>query len=195
MFDQFRLLRGDVDANFSGRDWNLASAMVAKGQAAFQIMGDWAKGEFTATHLKLGEDILCSSSPRNAPGGYSYVVNSLSFFTKQRNSPAPTPGQILLAKVVMTPGVEAKANLAKGSVPAISGVDMSSFDSCAKDSANELASADKAGTLVPAVFGGTVDVASVRGAVIDTATKFFNSSMSSKDGANTLADALAAVKP
>ena len=29
-----------------GRDWNLASAMVIKGKAAMQIMGDWAKGEF-----------------------------------------------------------------------------------------------------------------------------------------------------
>lgn len=36
-FDQMRKLRGYVDANFSGRDWNLATAMVMNGEAAFQI--------------------------------------------------------------------------------------------------------------------------------------------------------------
>ena len=41
-----RKMRGYVDSNFSGRDWNLATAMVMNGEAAFQIMGDWAKGEF-----------------------------------------------------------------------------------------------------------------------------------------------------
>ena len=48
VFDQLRRLRGYVDEGFSGRDWNLATAMVMNGQAAFQIMGDWAKGEFLA---------------------------------------------------------------------------------------------------------------------------------------------------
>ena len=42
-FDQMRTMRGYVDPNFSGRDWNLATAMVMNGEAAFQIMGDWAK--------------------------------------------------------------------------------------------------------------------------------------------------------
>ena len=45
VFDQMRKLRGYVDGNFSGRDWNLATAMVMNGEAAFQIMGDWAKGD------------------------------------------------------------------------------------------------------------------------------------------------------
>ena len=43
VFDQMRIMRGFVDSNFSGRDWNLATAMVMNGEAAFQIMGDWAK--------------------------------------------------------------------------------------------------------------------------------------------------------
>jgi glucose/mannose transport system substrate-binding protein len=45
-FQRMETLRGFVDDNFSGRDWNLASAMVINGEALFQIMGDWAKGEF-----------------------------------------------------------------------------------------------------------------------------------------------------
>jgi len=39
VFDQMRVLRGYVDPNFPGRDWNLATAMVMNGEAAFQHHG------------------------------------------------------------------------------------------------------------------------------------------------------------
>ena len=63
VFDRMRTLRGYVDDNFSGRDWNLATAMVMNGEAAMQIMGDWAKGEIVAADLTPGEDILCTLAP------------------------------------------------------------------------------------------------------------------------------------
>ncbi len=44
-FDRMAKLRTYVDDNFSGRDWNLASAMVINGEAGMQMMGDWAKGQ------------------------------------------------------------------------------------------------------------------------------------------------------
>ena len=46
VFDKMGKLKEYVDADFSGRDWNLASAMVIEGKAGMQLMGDWAKGEF-----------------------------------------------------------------------------------------------------------------------------------------------------
>jgi glucose/mannose transport system substrate-binding protein len=52
-----------VDDNFSGRDWNLASAMVINGEALFQIMGDWAKGEFVNAGKTAGEDFTCFRVP------------------------------------------------------------------------------------------------------------------------------------
>ncbi|CAN0605641.1 unnamed protein product, partial [Ectocarpus sp. 12 AP-2014] len=47
VFAQMGEIRGMVDENFSGRDWNLATSMVISGEAAMKIMGDWAKGELT----------------------------------------------------------------------------------------------------------------------------------------------------
>ncbi len=47
VFERMAKLRTYVDDNFSGRDWNLASAMVIDDKAGVQFMGDWAKGEFT----------------------------------------------------------------------------------------------------------------------------------------------------
>jgi glucose/mannose transport system substrate-binding protein len=74
VFDQMRTLRGYVDEGFSGRDWNLATSMVMNGEAAFQIMGDWAKGEFLAAGKVPGEDFLCAPAPGNA-----FILNSDSF--------------------------------------------------------------------------------------------------------------------
>ena len=46
-----RKLKGYTDAGSPGRDWNVATGMVMDGKAAFQIMGDWAKGEFSANKV------------------------------------------------------------------------------------------------------------------------------------------------
>ncbi|NVK29081.1 MAG: carbohydrate ABC transporter substrate-binding protein, partial [Flavobacteriia bacterium] len=43
VFDTFKQMREFVDPGFSGRDWNVATSMVINGDAAMQIMGDWAK--------------------------------------------------------------------------------------------------------------------------------------------------------
>jgi glucose/mannose transport system substrate-binding protein len=49
-----------------GRDWNLATAMVIKGEAGMQLMGDWAKGEFLAAGKVPGKDFICSPAPARA---------------------------------------------------------------------------------------------------------------------------------
>ena len=63
VFDQMRKMRGYVDPDFPGRDWNLATAMVMRGEAAMQIMGDWAKGEFAAAGKVPGKDYVCRRDP------------------------------------------------------------------------------------------------------------------------------------
>ena len=62
-FDRMAVIRANVDDNFSGRDWNLATAMVINGEAGFQMMGDWAKGEFLNAGKVPGEDFLCFRFP------------------------------------------------------------------------------------------------------------------------------------
>ena len=62
-FDRMAFIRAHVDDNFSGRDWNLATAMVINGEAGFQMMGDWAKGEFLNAGKVPGQDFLCFRFP------------------------------------------------------------------------------------------------------------------------------------
>ena len=75
-FDQLRTIRGMVDPNFPGRDWNLATAMVINGQAGMQIMGDWAKGEWVNAGKKAGEDFLCFRYP-GTQGAVTFNSDSL----------------------------------------------------------------------------------------------------------------------
>jgi glucose/mannose transport system substrate-binding protein len=42
-FENLVKLAGYADPAMSGREWNLATAMVVKGDALLQVMGDWAK--------------------------------------------------------------------------------------------------------------------------------------------------------
>ena len=62
-FDRMATLRSYVDDNFSGRDWNLATAMVIEGKAGMQMMGDWAKGEFLNAGKQPGVDFVCFRHP------------------------------------------------------------------------------------------------------------------------------------
>ncbi|MBX4874308.1 carbohydrate ABC transporter substrate-binding protein, partial [Rhizobium bangladeshense] len=62
-FDNLAKIVQYVDPNFSGRDWNLATAMVIKGDALVQVMGDWAKGEFVAAKKTPDTDFLCYRFP------------------------------------------------------------------------------------------------------------------------------------
>ena len=56
VFTKFKKVHDYIDANSPGRDWNVATSMVIHGEAALQIMGDWAKGEFTAAGNVPGKD-------------------------------------------------------------------------------------------------------------------------------------------
>ena len=79
IFDQMRKLKGYTDPGSPGRDWNVATGMVMEGKAAFQLMGDWAKGEFAAAGLKPDVDYYCASTPSD--NGYSVSYTHLTLPT------------------------------------------------------------------------------------------------------------------
>lgn len=190
VFEQFRKLRGYVDENFSGRDWNLATGMLMKGEAAFQMMGDWTKGEVTAAKLTPGKDILCVPTPRSQPNSFLWISNSMSFFAADKNNPKPTDAQRLLATVLSDGPTEVAYALRKGGGIARMNVDTSAFDECAKFEVQTAASANSAGALLPDLVGGMTPLAGLRGAIYDAVTNFFNSDMSAEEGVQQLSDAI-----
>ncbi|NML75987.1 carbohydrate ABC transporter substrate-binding protein [Rhizobium sp. S-51] len=185
VFDQLRKLRGYVDPGFSGRDWNLATAMVMNGEAGFQIMGDWAKGEFLAAGKVPGKDFLCAPTPGN---GYSFNTDSFAFFKVEGAD--RVEGQKVLASLIMSPQFQETFNLAKGSIPARTDIKLDKFDSCALKSHEDLTAAVKNNTFVPSMAHEMAVPRTVRGEFLDVVTNFFNSDMSSADAAKALAAAV-----
>lgn len=188
VFTQMAEIRGMVDEDFSGRDWNLATAMVINGEAAMQIMGDWAKGEFTNAGKVPGEDFACIPVPKTGDGGFVYLVNSLSFFAQPDEE--GSEAQATLASAIMDPDVQVAFNKAKGAIPARVDADMSALDACAQATAADFSTSDTAGTAVPTFAGTHAAQASVVGAATDVITEFFNTDMTPEEAADQLADAV-----
>ena len=185
VFDQMRKMRGYVDPGFSGRDWNLATAMVMNGEAAFQIMGDWAKGEFLAAGKVPGEDFLCAPAP-----GDAYILNSDSFVMFNVSGDDRIEGQQVLASLIMSPEFQETFNLAKGSIPARIDVSLDAFDMCAQRSHDDLTAAIEADTLVPSMAHEMAVSRSIRGEFLDVVTEHFNSDMSSQEAVDRLVAAI-----
>ena len=185
VFDQMRTMRGFVDSNFSGRDWNLATAMVMNGEAAFQIMGDWAKGEFLAAGKQPGKDFLCASTPGE---GFLYNVDSFAMFDVAGED--KTAGQLRLAELIVGKNFQKVFNLNKGSIPARTDVALDEFDSCAHTSAKDMADSNAGGSLLPSYAHGMALRGAQSGAITDVVTSHFNSDMSSDDAVQMLLQAV-----
>lgn len=190
VFDIMRKIRGYVDPNFAGRDWNLATAMVLNGEAGMQIMGDWAKGEVIRADMLPGEDILCAV----VPGTDGSFLFNTDFFAMFDVSEEDKPAQEALAKAAMSPEFQETFNLAKGSIPARNDVPMDKFDACAQQSAKDRDAAQESDTLFGSLAHGHGQPPAIQAAYFDVITQHFNSDMSSKEATEALVNAVAAAQ-
>ena len=191
-FDHLIKLRSYVDDNFSGRDWNLASAMVINGEAGMQMMGDWAKGEFLKAGKVPGTDFVCIRFPGTQG---SVTFNSDQFAMFNQSDAAKQEAQVAMAKAIMDPAFQSAFNVVKGSVPARTDVPNDAFDDCGKKGMVDLAEANTNGTLYGSMAHGHAAPAAVKNATYDVITAAFNGEYA--DGATAakaLADAVAAAQ-
>jgi glucose/mannose transport system substrate-binding protein len=169
--ETFKRVKAYTDPNSNGRDWNLATAMVIKGEAGMQLMGDWAKGEFIAAKKVPGKDFLCVAAPGSAKS-YTYNIDSFAFF--QLKNPANIKAQKDLAAAIMSPEFQELFNLNKGSIPVRLGMKLDKFDDCAKQSSKDFVDASKSGALVPSIAHGMAVRPAVEGAIKDVISQFWN---------------------
>lgn len=167
----FKRLRELMDDDMSGRDWNIATSMVIEGDAAMQLMGDWAKGEFTAAGLTAGEDYLCAPAP-GTQDAFTFNIDSLAMF--RVSDEGEREAQEDLARLVLEPTFQKAFNMAKGSIPARPDLDMSEFDRCAQQSLADFQRTADEGGLVPSMAHGMAVRAAVQGAIFDVVTNYFN---------------------
>ena len=190
VFDKMAKLKTYVDADFSGRDWNLASAMVIEGKAGMQFMGDWAKGEFLKAGQKPGTDFVCI----RFPGTQGAVTFNSDQFMMFKVGDANKAAQLKMASAIEDPAFQSAFNVVKGSAPARTDVPNDAFDDCGKKAMADLAEADKNGKLFGSMAHGHANPAAVKNAMYDVITRHFNGELDSAAAAAALAEAVAAAK-
>jgi glucose/mannose transport system substrate-binding protein len=191
VFNRMATLRGFVDDNFSGRDWNLASAMVINNEAAFQIMGDWAKGEFLKAGKVPGTDFLCFRVP-GSQGMVAFNSDQFAMFAQAEAGAQTAQGE--MARAIMAPSFQSAFNVVKGSVPARTDVPNDAFDDCGKKGMAELAEAASAGTLVGSIAHGHANKAAVKNAIYDVVTAHFNGEYDAATATTNLVSAIEAAQ-
>ena len=190
VFDRMAQLRGYVDDNFSGRDWNLATAMVINKEAGVQFMGDWAKGEFLNAGKVPDTDFMCF----RFPGTQDAVTFNSDQFVMFKVGEDRQDAQMKLASAVMSPTFQSAFNVVKGSVPARTDVSNDAFDACGKKGMAELAAANKKGTLFGSMAHGHSVPAGVKNAMYDVITAHFNGEYDSATAAEELVNAVASAQ-
>ena len=179
--ESFKKLKDYVDPGSPGRDWNLATAMVIDGKAGFQLMGDWAKGEFINAKKVAGQDFGCfmAGGPK-----MPYAIGGDVFVFPKNSKADSVAAQKKLAEMMISPAVQVAFNNKKGSIPIRTDVDLSKVDICAQagvqaikenrllESTNELMSPD------------------ANGAFDDAVSKFWNSNQSVDDALKAMTAAV-----
>jgi glucose/mannose transport system substrate-binding protein len=192
---QFRTMVSKyMDPAIAGRNFDTADRMLAGGEAAFMIMGDWEIGRLTAAGYKQGADYVCGQAPTDW-GKPGFILNSDSVVFFKQKDPDYVEGQKLLAKLILSPQFQTVFNQAKGSIPARLDADLTKgFTPCQELSQKDLQASIAAGTLVRSMAHNMTILQKYRGAIMETLTAFVNSESSPKEVANEMAEAVEAQK-
>ncbi|ACC74512.1 ABC transporter substrate-binding protein [Paraburkholderia phymatum] len=178
----YKKLHDYVDQGSPGRNWNDATALVIAGKAGVQIMGDWAKGEFSAAKQTPGKDFGCF--PGFGPRSPYLVAGDVFVFPKTDNANA-IKAQNLLATIMTSPQAQVAFSAKKGSIPIRPDVDMNQLDICAKEGIAIMK--DKSRQLPNPEMLLSPDM---QGALTDVITNFWNKNQSVDDAQKAFASAL-----
>lgn len=129
VFEVFRSLKQFSDDGSANRNWNDTTNLVVTDQAALQIMGDWARGEFAVAGEVAGQDYECLALPIEHP---TVTTGGDIFLFPKQGDPEVEAAQLKMASMMINPQVQALFNNAKGSMPVRDDVDFSLADDCMK---------------------------------------------------------------
>ncbi|WP_027595664.1 ABC transporter substrate-binding protein [Pseudomonas sp. LAIL14HWK12:I7] len=185
-----------MDPDGKGQDWNLEANKVINGKAGMQIMGDWAKSEWTLANKVAGKDYQCVPFPGTS-NGFLYNIDSLVVF-KQKD-PGTAAGQQDIARKVLGTDFQKVFSTNKGSIPVRNDMlaDMGAygFDACAQTSAKDFLADAKTGGLQPSMAHNMATTLAVQGAFFDVVTNYINDPKADPaDAAKKLAAAIKAAQ-
>jgi glucose/mannose transport system substrate-binding protein len=161
--EDFERLMGYTNTDRDGLDWPDAAQMVVDGSAAFNVMGDWAAGEFDAQGLTAGEDYIYFPVP-GTDGVFGFLADS---FTLPVGAPHRAAAEAWLDAVGSLEGQTA-FNREKGSIPARTDADPGDFNEYQQSAIEAFASDD----IVPSLAHGAAAPTAVANAISDAVSKY-----------------------
>lgn len=191
VFRQMRLLSQMVDPAYDKRSWSDTAALVTRGEAAMQIMGEWVKSEFLLAGLQPQRDFLCFPSP-GTRGSFLFLSDFIGVF--RAGDAAARSATEALVEVVMSKPVQEQFNLSKGSIPARLDVDGAAFDACARAAMADRREAIRDNTMLGSLTYQHAGTDAVKDAIIGVVHAHFHSAMSEAEAVRLLAARVGAAK-
>lgn len=127
---RLRTVKGWLREELDERPWPEVVRRFARGQAGMMIMGDWAKAELAEHKALPDREFGCAAAPGTADY-HLYSVDTLAMFAGDYRQMA---AQEKMARLMVTPAVQAGFNALKGGVPVRRDADPAAMDSCARQS-------------------------------------------------------------
>jgi glucose/mannose transport system substrate-binding protein len=178
----YKRLQSYVDPGSPGRNWNDATALVIAGRAGMQIMGDWAKGEFTNAGQAAGRQYGCIPGLSvNSP----YLIQGDVFVFPKTDDADAIRAQKLMAGVLARPEVQLRFSKLKGSLPVRPDLDVSQLDPCAQKGMAILRDRSR-----PVGVTEVYLTPDQNGALQDILTAYWNTGMPVEKAQNSIASAL-----
>lgn len=169
--EAFRRLKAFTDDQSPGRAWDATTDLVIRDKAAFQVMGDWAKGEFMAAGRRPGTDFHCTPA-LVASSAFSYVIDTFAMF--QLKNWEAQKAQGYLAYVLLGAKFQDRFNKRKGSIPARMDLPLDGFDDCAKAARADFEASEASGSLVPSVAIGMAPATAIQGQLQAIVSSFWS---------------------
>jgi glucose/mannose transport system substrate-binding protein len=191
VFRQMRLLSQMVDPAYDNRSWSDTAALVARGDAAMQIMGEWVKSEFLLAGLRPERDFLCFPAP-GTKGSFVFLSDFIGVF-HSRDAAARDAAEALV-EVVMSKAVQEQFNLSKGSIPARLDVGGAAFDACAQGAMADRREAIRDNTMLGSLTYQHATTDAVKDAIIGVVHAHFHSAMSDAEAVRQVAEKVRAAK-
>ncbi|EAQ64790.1 hypothetical protein MED121_23614 [Marinomonas sp. MED121] len=181
--EMFLKLKPYVDTGSPGRNWNDTTSLVINDKAGIQVMGDWAKGEFTQARKRPNRDYGCFAG---LGSDSLYIVGGDVFVFPKTDNKEQILAQEKLVETMLNPLTQIRFNRLKGSIPVRTDIDVSSMGRCAQLGSRILKDESRQ------VPDGSMLMESYRyGSLKDAITEVWNSrDMSTQKAVKILAQAL-----
>ncbi|GAA5346108.1 ABC transporter substrate-binding protein [Planifilum fimeticola] len=145
--ETFKRMLQYTNSDHAARNWQDAAQMVAKGEAAMNVMGDWVKGYFT-TDLKLKPNKDFGWVPTPETEGTFMVITDTFGLPKGVKNPEATKAFL---KVLGSVEGQDVFNPLKGSIPARVDADVNKYDEYGKQTIEDF----KNNRLTPSLAHGS----------------------------------------